>query len=77
MLRLTLIAAALGLVAYPAHGICKSIHTVVRSKTRKQIAKSRHREGHYMIRSRGQGVDRRSVMQAFESLKREAQNGDS
>ncbi|KAH8423773.1 putative sterol glucosyltransferase [Aspergillus melleus] len=67
-------SAALGLVAYPAHGLCKSLHTAVKSKTRKQIVKSRHREGAYIMRSMGtQGLDRRSVMQTFDSLKREAQ----
>jgi hypothetical protein len=39
---------ALGLVAYPGQGICKSIRTAVRSKTRHIIQKAKHREGEYL-----------------------------
>lgn len=70
-----ILTATLGLIAYPAHGICKSLHTAVRSKTRKQIVKSRHREAEYMMQRMGQSLDRRSVMQTFDVLKREAQGG--
>lgn len=63
--------AALGLVAYPAHGICKSIHTAVRSSTRKQIAEARLREGTHLVRSAmGREIDRKRVMILYDGWKK-------
>ncbi|KAB8271619.1 hypothetical protein BDV30DRAFT_213293 [Aspergillus minisclerotigenes] len=63
-------SAALGLVAYPAHGITKSLHTVIRSKTRKQIVQARLREGQYIARKVAKpGIDHALVMQTFDALK--------
>ncbi|KAI9930242.1 hypothetical protein MW887_012054 [Aspergillus wentii] len=50
-------SAALGLVAYPGHGLCKTIHAAIKSKTRKNIVNARHRE------------DREAIIDSFEVLK--------
>ncbi|RDW70562.1 putative sterol glucosyltransferase [Aspergillus mulundensis] len=68
-------SAALGLVAYPGHGICKSIHSSVRSKTRKAVVKARQREGEYLAAtvtraSGSERIDRGAVLRAFEERKR-------
>ncbi|KAF5858188.1 hypothetical protein ETB97_004690 [Aspergillus alliaceus] len=63
-------SAAIGLVAYPAQGISKSLHTVIKSKTRKQIVKARLQEGQYMARKVPRPeVDPALVMQIFDTLK--------
>ncbi|GAB1194330.1 hypothetical protein APSETT444_003574 [Aspergillus pseudonomiae] len=63
-------SAALGLVAYPAHGITKSLHTVMRSKTRKQIVQARLQEGQYIARKVAKPeTDHALVMQSFDALK--------
>jgi hypothetical protein len=66
------LSAALGLVAYPGQGICKSIHSSVRSKTRKALIKARHREGEYLARNltTASEVDRGAVIRAFEAKRR-------
>ncbi|RAL01275.1 putative sterol glucosyltransferase [Aspergillus ibericus CBS 121593] len=43
-------SAGIGLVAYPFHGIAKTIETAVRSKTRKAIVNARLREGYEVTR---------------------------
>ncbi|KAL4798028.1 hypothetical protein BDV19DRAFT_377237 [Aspergillus venezuelensis] len=58
-------SAALGLVAYPGHGICKSLRSSVRSSTRKAVTKARMREGEYLART--EVIDRGSVIRRFES----------
>ncbi|KAL5339043.1 hypothetical protein BJX70DRAFT_177089 [Aspergillus crustosus] len=63
-------SAALGLVAYPGQGICKSIHSSMRSKTRKAIMKAQESEGEYLAVATGGEVDRGAVIQAFENHKR-------
>ncbi|KAL4928623.1 glycosyltransferase [Aspergillus undulatus] len=66
-------SAALGLVAYPGQGICKSIHSAVRSRTRQEVTKARIREGEYLARA---GViDRGAVIRAFEAGKRRDGDG--
>ncbi|KAL4973118.1 hypothetical protein BDW66DRAFT_162365 [Aspergillus desertorum] len=66
-------SAALGLVAYPGQGICKSIHSSVRSKTRKAVIQARHREGEFLARSlaaASEAIDRGAVIRAFETKRR-------
>ncbi|KAL4936541.1 hypothetical protein BDV06DRAFT_227814 [Aspergillus oleicola] len=58
-------SAALGLVAYPGHGICKSLRSSVRSSTRKAVTKARMREGEYLART--EVIDRGSIIRAFEA----------
>ncbi|KAE8137913.1 hypothetical protein BDV38DRAFT_270942 [Aspergillus pseudotamarii] len=63
-------SAAIGLVAYPAHGITKSLHTVIKSKTRKQIVQARLQEGQYIARKVVKPeIDHALVMQSFDALK--------
>ncbi|KAL3463446.1 hypothetical protein BJX64DRAFT_121014 [Aspergillus heterothallicus] len=66
--------AALGFVAYPGQGICRSIHASMRSKTRKEILKTRYREGEYLSRTLvsygSDNVDRGAIIRAFENLRR-------
>ncbi|KAE8353482.1 hypothetical protein BDV28DRAFT_157025 [Aspergillus coremiiformis] len=63
-------SAALGLVAYPAQGISKSLHTVIKSKTRNQIVKARLQEGQYLARKVTKPeTDYALVMQTFDILK--------
>ena len=62
--------AAIGLVAYPAHGITKSLHTVIKSRTRKQIVQARLQEGQYIARKVVKPeIDHALVMQSFDALK--------
>ncbi|KAL4866899.1 hypothetical protein BDV12DRAFT_187099 [Aspergillus spectabilis] len=63
-------SAALGLVAYPGQGIYKSIHSSMRTKTRKAIVKAMDSEGEYLAVTTGSEVDRGAVIQAFESHRR-------
>ncbi|KAL2842748.1 hypothetical protein BJY01DRAFT_264410 [Aspergillus pseudoustus] len=66
--------AALGFVAYPGQGICRSIHASMRSKTRKELIKARYREGEYLAGpgnvSGAENVDRGAMIRAFENLRR-------
>ncbi|KAH6677700.1 hypothetical protein B0J14DRAFT_536407 [Halenospora varia] len=63
----------LGLVAYPGQGICKSIRTAVKSKTRRRIMIARHCEGEYLLRVANQqgSVDHARVLGDFDSLMRQ------
>ncbi|KAI9368543.1 hypothetical protein BJX61DRAFT_212796 [Aspergillus egyptiacus] len=64
-------SAALGLVAYPGQGICKSIHSSVRSKTRKEIMRAQGREGEHLAATvTPEEVDRGAVIRAFEASRR-------
>ncbi|KAB8070951.1 hypothetical protein BDV29DRAFT_197716 [Aspergillus leporis] len=66
-------SAALGLVAYPAQGISKSLHTVIKSKTRKQLVKARLQEGQYIARNiERPEIDHGWIMQTFDALKKHA-----
>ena len=65
-------SAALGLVAYPADGVRKSIHAAVRSKTRKQIVKARQKEGEYRAPvALKNGLDRQILLLTFDTYQRE------
>lgn len=71
-LLLTFCAAALGLVAYPAQGASKSIHAALRSKTRKNVVKARHREGEYTApRALRNGLDQNILLLTFDTFQRE------
>lgn len=57
-----------GLVAYPGQGICKSILSAVKSKTRKSIMEARHQEGMYLLQlADANGLDREGAAAFFES----------
>lgn len=43
--------AGIGLIAYPFHGITRSIEAVVRSKSRRTVVKARLIDGRYQTRS--------------------------
>jgi len=66
-----MISAALGLVAYPAHGMMKSLYTATHSKTRKRIVEARRREGKYLEQHSDKGrVGRQVVLRKFELQQR-------
>ncbi|KAK7414351.1 hypothetical protein QQX98_006793 [Neonectria punicea] len=46
-------SAAVGIVAYPGHGIYQSVRTLVKSKTRQQIMSARRQEGDYLVMNPG------------------------
>lgn len=61
--------AGLGLVAYPFHGIMKSIESTVKSKTRRAIINARLREGYDLTRRIDLSPEEvRHLLQRFESL---------
>lgn len=66
-----LTTAALGLVAYPAHGMMKSLYTATHSKTRKQISQARIQEGKYLAEhpNNGRGVYQK-IIRNFEAIYR-------
>lgn len=70
--RLTFpIPAALGLVAYPAHGMMKSLYTATHSKTRQRIHQARIQEGKYLAKNSAKSeMYRQSVVRNFEALYR-------
>lgn len=43
--------AAVGIVAYPSHGIYQSVRTLVKSGTRQQIMSARRQEGEYLVQN--------------------------
>jgi hypothetical protein len=58
-------------VAYPGHGITKSIRSAIKSKTRQHAVQARMREGRYLMNLENIKVKRSLVLRAFEALKRE------
>lgn len=44
-------SAAVGIVAYPGHGIYQSVRTLVKSGTRQQIMSARRQEGEYLVQN--------------------------
>ncbi|KAI0117994.1 glycosyltransferase family 1 protein [Hypoxylon sp. NC0597] len=62
----------LGLVAYPSHGICKSITAAIHNTTAQAISKARRIEGEYLARNSSTtmcgGVDESSVLQRFDDI---------
>ncbi|CEL05889.1 hypothetical protein ASPCAL07001 [Aspergillus calidoustus] len=68
-------SAALGVVAYPGQGICRSIHASMKSKTRKELIKARYREGEFLATAAATGpsaqtIDRGALMRAFDGFRR-------
>ncbi|OOF99228.1 glycosyltransferase family 1 protein [Aspergillus carbonarius ITEM 5010] len=62
-------SAGIGLVAYPFHGIAKTIETAVRSKTRKAIVNARLREGYEVTRQLNLSEDeQQDLLQRFQLL---------
>lgn len=65
------VAAALGLVAYPAHGMMKSLYTATHSKTRKQVFQARIQEGRYLAEHSANGrKDYQQIIRNFEAVYR-------
>ncbi|TEA21368.1 Sterol 3-beta-glucosyltransferase UGT80B1 [Colletotrichum sidae] len=60
------ISAGIGVVAYPSHGIYKTIRTAVKSKTRHKIAAARLVEGEYLARNSQANVQ--AVLHRFDEL---------
>ncbi|OTA89344.1 glycosyltransferase family 1 protein [Hypoxylon sp. CO27-5] len=62
----------LGLVAYPSHGICKSINAAIHTTTGQAISKARRVEGEYLAKNLGEvmrgGVNVPSVLQCFDDI---------
>ncbi|CAI7644449.1 unnamed protein product [Penicillium bialowiezense] len=63
-------SAAVGLVAYPAHGMMKSMYTATHSKTSKRIIEARVREGKHFSQMTLKGEES-SVLRKFEASERE------
>ena len=68
-------SGVLGLVAYPAHGFCKSLHTWTHSGTVKEIAAAQLVEGEYLLDrvesmdgEYGQDVDVETALATFDRL---------
>ncbi|KAJ6015229.1 hypothetical protein N7540_009820 [Penicillium herquei] len=62
------IAAALGLVAYPAHGMMKSLYAATHGKTRKRILQARVEEGKYLvIYAKDSQKDYQTIIRNFEA----------
>ncbi|KAF4464905.1 sterol glucosyltransferase [Fusarium albosuccineum] len=59
-------SAALGIVAYPGHGIYQSIRTLVRSGVRNEIKLARRHEGEYLVAN--QQLDVPLILSEFGSL---------
>jgi hypothetical protein len=59
-----------GLVAYPAQGVSKSIRTAMKISTRKIITDAKLAEGEWLAKSEtGQRLDRQSLIAEFEVLR--------
>ena len=59
----------MGVVAYPGYGICKSLHTLTHTHTRKSIAAARTVEAQYLMENLGQDdVDADAILQNFDQL---------
>ncbi|KAJ5753529.1 uncharacterized protein N7511_007682 [Penicillium nucicola] len=64
-------SAALGLVAYPAHGMMKSLYSATHSKTRKHILQARVQEGKYLVEhSNKYRKDYQTIIRNFEAAYR-------
>ena len=62
----------MGVIAYPGYGICKSLHTLTHTHTRKAIAAARQAEGQYLKENLQAGdIDVAAVLQAFDLLKKQ------
>ncbi|KAI1411633.1 glycosyltransferase family 1 protein [Hypoxylon sp. FL1857] len=62
----------LGLIAYPSHGICRSITAAIHSTTAQTIAQARREEGKYLARNAPATMSRESnvslVLHCFDNL---------
>ncbi|KAL2006865.1 hypothetical protein VTN00DRAFT_9533 [Thermoascus crustaceus] len=65
--------AMFGVLAYPSAGIAKSLHTLIHSRTRKQIATARHGEGMWLRESdQYPGTDK--IVTGFQELLKRMNN---
>ncbi|KAL4981853.1 hypothetical protein BDW68DRAFT_196013 [Aspergillus falconensis] len=64
-------SAALGLVAYPADGMIKSLYTATHASTRKRIVQARLKEGQYLVENSSKArASCQSVLREFEARER-------
>ena len=64
-------SAAVGIVAYPGEGICKSVRHAVHSGNRRDIKARKTIEGAYLTQKFGSGKEALEIINAFEFLKNE------
>lgn len=62
-------SAAVGIVAYPGEGICKSIRHAVHSENRRDVKARKIFEGVYLARRPNLNIETYSIINAFELLK--------
>ncbi|KAI9741719.1 MAG: hypothetical protein M1834_000104 [Cirrosporium novae-zelandiae] len=68
-------SAITGLVAYPGHGICKSIYNAAHSQTKNRIIMARQIEGGYILRhTRRYDLDEHAVISKFYAIRKEPAN---
>ena len=65
-------SGVLGLVAYPAQGVSKSIRASVNRSTKKLVAKAKYSEGEWLLREALPSVDHSLLIAEFEALRRRA-----
>lgn len=69
MLLILFGAAGIGLMAYPFHGMSKSIEAAFRTKTPKEIVNARLREGYaHAARMELSPEEEQEVIQIFDAL---------
>ena len=67
ILVLTFVVALLGLFAYPAQGLCKTVRSATHMGPRKRIIAARRSEGAYRLeRSKDGGLDIDAVLVWFD-----------
>lgn len=64
-------SAAVGIVAYPGEGICKSIRHAVHSTNRRDVKARKMSEGAFLAHRSGLDVDATGIINAFEVLRSE------
>lgn len=64
-------SAAVGIVAYPGEGICKSIRHAVHSTNRRDVKARKMSEGAFLAHRAGLDVDDAEIVHAFEVLRSE------
>ncbi|KAF1362880.1 hypothetical protein EJ07DRAFT_105830, partial [Lizonia empirigonia] len=62
-------SAAVGIVAYPGEGICKSIRHAVHSENRRDVRAQKTFEGVYLARRPNLNIETYSIINAFELLR--------
>lgn len=68
------VSAAVGIVAYPGEGICKSLRYAVHSGTRRDIKARKMNEGQYLAQRSALSKEASGIINAFELLRNEKAN---